>query len=62
MTSSNFPINPKMDRAISDMSKNEHIVKKNFKFLGILRGKNKIFFLLIYMYNRTKGVVLMLGV
>jgi hypothetical protein len=45
-----FPISPKMDLAISDMSKNGHMVKKKpFNFLGILRGKYEVFFLLIYI-------------
>jgi hypothetical protein len=56
-----FPICPKMDLDISDMSKNGNILKKPFNFLGILRGKYKKKFCL-YIYNRTKGVVLMLRV
>jgi hypothetical protein len=58
MTPSNFPISPKMDRGISDMSKNGTIVKKMAKpFFTFFSKKWRIFF---FMF--TGGVVLMLGV
>jgi hypothetical protein len=55
MTSSKFqqfPICPKM----------EVYGKKKSNFFTIVRGKIYNIFLLIFMFNRTKGVVLMLGV